>query len=243
MKLAERKSIIINALKKQNTLSFAELEQLLDVSTTTIRRDLLLLEKEGFIVRFHGGIKSKESLIDHAMSKKRRINIDEKKRIGRLARSLIKPDSLIFIGSGSSTYYMINYIKDTSITVITNGIPHAEALNTKNIRTFLLCGFIKGETRSVAGDETTEMIGSYQFDQAFLGSNGVSSDLELLSADKFEHDIKEASIKHSREAYFLTDSSKFNKTAMYALPLKQDNMFILTESAPEVDHERVIVAR
>ena len=63
MRFNERKALIISTLKKQPILSFPELELLLGVSPTTIRRDLTTLEKEGILSRFHGGIKKNNGII------------------------------------------------------------------------------------------------------------------------------------------------------------------------------------
>ncbi|MDU1910087.1 DeoR/GlpR family DNA-binding transcription regulator [Fusobacterium sp.] len=232
MRFNERKALIINTLKKQQILSFPELELLLSVSPTTIRRDLTALEKEGILSRFHGGIKKNNGIIEQSMSKKQSLNIEAKKKIGKIAASLIHPNELIFIGSGSTTYYMINYIKDTSITVITNGIPHAEALNAKNIRAFLLCGFLKDKTRSVVGKETNKLIESYHFDQVFSSANGMNADFDILSTDEYEHNIKKSAVSRGKVSYIMIDSSKFNKTAMYTLPRNKDT-YIITESLTE----------
>lgn len=232
MKFNERKDLILNTLKKQPILSFPELEQLLGVSPTTIRRDLTLLEKEGLLSRFHGGIKKDNGIVEQSMSKKQSINIEAKKKIGKIAASLIHPNELIFIGSGSTTYYMIDYIKDTSITVITNGIPHAEALNAKNIRTFLLCGFLKERTRSLVGNETYKLIESYHFDQVFSSANGINANFDILSTDEYEHNIKKSAMSRGRVSYIMVDSSKFNKTAMYVLP-KTENTYLITETLTE----------
>lgn len=239
----KRKNIILAQLEQQPFLFFSDLEHLLDVSPTTIRRDLTALEKEGSIIRFHGGIKKDKGVAEMSMNKKQTIHADRKKLIAKTAAEKIKPNSLIFIGSGSTTFAMLNYIHDTSITVITNGIPHAELLNKKNIRTFLLCGFIKERTRSTAGEQTVKMIHSYVFDSAFLGANGVGSQLELLSADEYEHNIKNAAIQASNYSYILADSSKFQATAMFNIPLQErPNIFIITEDYGGSCSQNIIIA-
>lgn len=243
MGLDKRKKIILAQLEQQPVLFFSDLEQLLDVSPTTIRRDLTLLEKEGSVVRFHGGIKKDKGVAEMSMNKKQTIHTEEKKIIAETAAEKIRSNSLIFIGSGSTTFAMLNYINDTSVTVITNGIPHAEMLNKKNIRTFLLCGFIKERTRSTCGEQTVKMISSYTFDSAFLGANGIGNQLDLLSADEYEHNIKATAIQASNTSYILADSSKFQATAMYSIPLQSTpNTFIITEEYNGEPSQNLIIA-
>lgn len=231
MTFEDRKELILFELKKKGKLSFQEIEKIVDVAPTTIRRDLSILAKEGELVRYHGGVRLEKVPTDLPMRQKENMNPEEKKIIAKRAAELILPEDFIFISSGSTTYAMLQYINDTSITVITNGIPHAEYLNNKNITTFLLCGFVKQKTRSLSGTETVEMIKKYSFDKSFIGASGVSDKLELLSADIFEHEIKEASVGVSKETYFLVDESKFGSTGMYKLSLKQlKKSFLITDA-------------
>lgn len=243
MNFEERKDLIIRELKKKGKLSFQEIEAIVDVAPTTIRRDLTALEQSGDLIRFHGGIKLDKGVTESSMRKKSSLHIKEKKLIGAYAAQMIQPNELIFVASGSSTYAMIEYISETSISVITNGIPHAEAFNKKNIRTFLLCGFLKEHTRSVAGSETVNMIKSFQFDRVFVGANGIGSNLDLLSADTFEHEIKKTAIQNCKHAYIMVDFSKFDTTAMYSIHLKDyPNAMIITERYAQED-EQVLLAQ
>lgn len=230
MGFEDRRRQILNQLSHQPLLFFQDLEQLLDVSPTTIRRDLTVLEKQGDIIRFHGGIKKNKGVAEISMAKKQTLNTEAKKQIARYAASLIKPNSLIFIASGSTTYPMIDYLEDTSVTVVTNGIPHAEALNKKHIRAFLLCGYIKERTRSTAGDQTVKMISSFTFDQSFVGANGIGANLDLLSADEYEHNIKTAAIQSSNRTYIMADHSKFCANAMYRISsAEHPEVYIITD--------------
>lgn len=230
MGFEERRQMILNQLNQQPLLFFPDLEQLLDVSPTTIRRDLTVLEAQGDVIRFHGGVKKNKGVAEIPMAKKQAMNPEAKKQIARYAASLIQPNSLIFIASGSTTYAMTEFIEDTTITVVTNGIPHAETLNKKHIRAFLLCGYIKERTRSTAGDQTVKMITSYTFDQSFVGANGIGSNLDLLSADEYEHNIKHGAITSSNHTYIMADHSKFCANAMYRISLEgHPNVSIITD--------------
>ena len=52
----ERMSRIMEVLSKRKIISTAQLEALLYCSTSTLRRDLIELEREGKIVRSHGEV-------------------------------------------------------------------------------------------------------------------------------------------------------------------------------------------
>ena len=56
----ERYRLILEQLLQEDFVSNQTLIDLLDVSESTIRRDLSLLEKEGKLYRVHGGAKAIE---------------------------------------------------------------------------------------------------------------------------------------------------------------------------------------
>lgn len=215
MSYEERKQLILGELEFSGRLSFHEIERLVDVSPTTIRRDLTRMNAEGVVERYHGGVKIANEVVEYSMRQKQSMHSDEKCRIGTMAASFLAPNELIFIGGGSTTYTMIDHIFEKSISVITNSVPHAEALHRKGIRTFLLCGFLRTRTRCLGGSETVRLMSQYRFDRAFMGSGGIGDDLSLLSSDQDEFDIKRTALENSSRSYILVDGSKFGLTAMY----------------------------
>ena len=54
MNFEERKDLILKELNKKGKLSFHDIEKIVDVAPTTIRRDLTILNQEGLVKRFHG---------------------------------------------------------------------------------------------------------------------------------------------------------------------------------------------
>ena len=216
MNYINRKEKILNLLEINNELSFEQLVTSLNVSEATVRRDLGKMDKDKLLIRYWGGAKRNPNYPIHSRSILNSTISNELRFIGEYAGSLIKDRELIFIGSGLSTLAMIDYIRATNISVITNGIPQAEALKRRGINAFLLCGYIKEYSRAVVGKQTAEMISKYNFDKSFIGVNGLSGSLDLLSADAYEYEIKKNAIQKSKITYILASHDKFLKTAMYS---------------------------
>ena len=57
---SERFLRIVNTVNERGFISTKELSENLDVTETTIRRDCEELEKQGLLIRVHGGAKSIE---------------------------------------------------------------------------------------------------------------------------------------------------------------------------------------
>lgn len=239
MMVNDRKGKILDLLDLNESVSYKELSDYLGVSEATVRRDLVAMEKKQELIRFWGGARrNPDRPVRPGVVIRGGVLPDEKRIIGEIAASFIGSNELIFIGSGTTTLAMIPYIPVTTITVITNGIPQLEALKRKNIQAFLLCGFLKEHSRAVVGRQTVDMLSAYRFDKAFFGVNGFDSNLSLLSADEYEHDIKKIGIQNATESYVLADHSKFGCYAMYRTPLQElGRISIITDQRLAYDLE------
>ncbi|MDO4177392.1 MAG: DeoR/GlpR family DNA-binding transcription regulator [Bacillota bacterium] len=224
----KRKEIILSTLNDQGRINVEQLCRITGNSAATLRRDIIRLEEEGLIRRFWGGIQRMPQEGEERQSHlKNRVSTVSQDDIGKLAAAQISDKDLIFIGSGTTTLAMIPYIRSIGIQVVTNGIPQLEALYEKGIPTLLLGGFFKSYSRSLVGMETVEMLNKYQFDKAFLGANGLDSQLNILSGDDYENAIKSITIKQSKRTYLLVDRSKFGRTALYNVPFETAKDVIL----------------
>ena len=109
----ERQQAILAAVEQRHSVSVQELMQLLDISESTIRRDLNALDKEGRLVKVHGGamaIGGSFHVKDDAVEYRKEINREEKIEIARYAAALIKDQDVVYMDAGTTTELMIDYI-------------------------------------------------------------------------------------------------------------------------------------
>ncbi|MDU5946577.1 MAG: DeoR/GlpR family DNA-binding transcription regulator, partial [Paenibacillus macerans] len=87
----ERKRVIMEQLKQEGQVKVPELSQLFTVSEETVRRDLILLEKEGLAKRVYGGaLLPKLTSFEPPYLQRQKVKAEEKERIGRAAAELIE---------------------------------------------------------------------------------------------------------------------------------------------------------
>lgn len=206
----ERLKFIRNILKEEGTVSNSLLLTELDISESTLRRDLDYLQDRGEIKRVHGGATLNKLLEETNYKFNETTNIEAKKNIAKKASLLIEDGSYIFLDAGTTTYSLIEFLADKNITVVTNGLMHLENLSALSIPTILLGGKVKASTFISYGEQTINEINNLNFDLAFIGANGVD-DKSYTTADINEALIKKAAIKSSNKAYILADSSKIGK--------------------------------
>ncbi|MFI3284922.1 MAG: DeoR/GlpR family DNA-binding transcription regulator [Erysipelotrichaceae bacterium] len=223
-----RRDAILELLKEKNTLYFSEIEEAVSTSAATLRRDIKKMSDNKMIQRFHGGI----SLIPYVedeipIHERQSMDFDHKQDIAKYAASLIRSGDMIFLDSGTTTLAMIDFISETSITVVTNGILHIQKLKEKRINSFLLCGFLRYRSNALLGSETINLIKKFKFDKAFLGSNAIDYNQGLSTTDDHEAALKDATISHSNQVYILADSSKFNRKSLCPIQISDASKILL----------------
>ena len=151
----ERMSRIIDILSKRKIIATAQLEELLYCSTSTLRRDLIELEKEGKIIRSHGEVMLiTANNVEYVYSARAREEEKSKQQIAEIASTFITHNQSIFIDSSTTAAMLIPHLAPfQNLRVITNGIEAARQLNNfENVTLFLSGGHIGCGTNSALGD-------------------------------------------------------------------------------------------
>ncbi|WP_124057702.1 DeoR/GlpR family DNA-binding transcription regulator [Vaginisenegalia massiliensis] len=208
----DREEYILRKLNEERTVKLQELMEEMNVSESTIRRDLSQLEERGLLTRVHGGAKlnyrlDSEPSYDEKVSQ----NNQEKIMIAKRAASFIKNGEVIFLDAGTTTLRLIDFLEQKPSIVVTNGLRQAEILSRAGYHTLLLGGTVKQGTQAIVGNMAQAQIQQYRFDKAFLGMNGIHPELGLTTADDEEAAIKQTALKHASRAIVLVDHTKFNK--------------------------------
>lgn len=235
----ERHKKIIDWLERDGLVKSQELIHWLDASESTIRRDLQELENQGLLERIHGGAKRPQHLEQEpAMIEKSSKNVQQKKLIAKNAADYVCDGDVIYLDAGSTTAEMIPFLKNRSITVVTNSVGLAANLVDAQIATIVLGGRIKLTTDAVVGSQALEQLKQYRFNKAFMGMNGVRVDNGYSTPDPEEAMLKRMAIQQAEEAIVLVDHSKFNQTSFVSVaPLAAAS--ILTDSCPLVIHDQI----
>lgn len=211
-----RHRMILNVLEREGTVTAQQLAELLHTSLSTIRRDLIALDRQGLLLKVHGGAARKETHLSSAeldMLTKEGMNIEEKRAIARTAASLIRPDDFVFIDAGSTTLQLVHALSGKALeaTYVTNGLAHTRALSQMGCSVFVPGGRVKQSTEAIVGATALNDLSRYNFTKAFLGVNGISLNRGYTTPGVEERELKAAVLHASEETWFLGDSSKFER--------------------------------
>jgi DeoR/GlpR family transcriptional regulator of sugar metabolism len=210
----ERQHKILQILEMIPGVRISDLSASLGVSQATIRRDLDRLSEVGQLRRIHGGaILTKRVPPEAPVIQRITQNSDEKRRIGKLAASLVGDGETIFIGSGSTTKEVArNLTGRQNITVITNAMPVINQLSQEEGITLIATGgFLEPSELSFIGHLTEHVLHELRPQKVFMGIQAFSI-VEGLTNDYLpEVSTDRVIIQSAPEVILVTDHTKFGK--------------------------------
>lgn len=231
----QRHAMILKILEEKHSVTVTELTKLLEISESTARRDITVLDKAGRLTKVFGGAVLTDSIYMSAeptVAQKTEIHMEEKKRIARYAASFIEPQDFVYLDAGTTTGYMLDFIEETTATFVTNAVAHAQRLAANGFHVLLVGGELKSSTEAVVGAAAALTLKDYHFSKGFFGANGISRTAGFTTPDASEALVKKTAAAQCRKAYFLCDSSKFNMVSSVTFaPFPAGT--ILTDAAPE----------
>jgi DeoR/GlpR family transcriptional regulator of sugar metabolism len=233
---AERRKQILELIEKRNSISVAELCQLLDVSDMTIRRDLHILSNRGLLERVHGGALSRRGRSYEPPYHYRATNhVIEKEIIGRCAAGLIHEGDSIALDVGTTTLELAKALVNTAnLTIVTASLPIANVLSeAPNIRLVLTGGIVRNQELSLIGHIAEQTYQQFHVDKAFVGVGGLHPEAGLTEYNLEDALVKKAMIANAEQVIVVADSSKLGETCFASIgPLSVVDTLVTDANAP-----------
>lgn len=222
-------------VNEKNAVTVSELAELLEISESTVRRDLTALDELGKLKKVFGGataITKTEGVYEDNVSLREHLMSAEKTEIAKYSATLINNTDFVFIDSGTTTSRLIDFIENNQATYVTNGIVHARKLVQKGLNAYLIGGKVKAATEAVVGAEGIANLKNFNFSKAFMGTNGIDVAAGFTTPDIEEAMMKEAAVKKAYMAFVLADHSKFRR--VFSVTFSQlKTCCIITDSVPD----------
>jgi len=237
----KRRESIAQQLAEENVVRVAELSRRFGISEVSIRRDLERLEHQGLLQRVHGGavavaLGSRAGELASAAAP----HVDEKRRIGQAAAGLICPGERVIFDSGTTVLEVARSLNEDqagagSLTAITSSLPIVRELGHRPwVNLLLLGGIYLPEYRVVVGPQTIENLRGLHADKMFLGTDGLTLDHGLTTANVLEAEVDRAMVRAAAQVIVVADSSKIGCAGLTTIiPLDEVHVLVTDRAAPE----------
>lgn len=188
----KRRERIINELREHGEVTVKILSEQFGVSEMTIRRDLHLLEEQGYATIHYGGaaLLDRQNIGCQSFSLRKGKESENKRKIARRAASFIKEGDVLFMDTSTTVLEILTYMPAFRVKIITNSVPVMETVyRDENIDLYMAPGLY----RSVGGplDYTTaEYLSRFHYSKAFFGSNSYDPIFGASAAEEIEAAVK-----------------------------------------------------
>lgn len=235
---AERKSIILDLLMEESSVSVSELAKRLNVTVVTARSDLATLESEGLLVRTHGGaVPAQHPKIMERMQADKGV----KNPIAKAAAAMINDGDTVIISAGTTTALIAKYLLGKhDIHIVTNNtLLLTYARTNPQLRVTLVGGEFRAAEEGIIGPMALESLDQFHVSKAFIGIDGASVKQGFTAHFVETADLVRKMAEQADEVIVISDSGKFGKPGFARiLPFNGvDTLVTDGELSDEFEHE------
>jgi len=237
----KRRRWILDAVATRGSVSIAELARRIDVSVETIRRDIILLDKQSLIRRAHGGALSLDTF-EPAFADRIATNIESKRAIGTLAASLVPDGATVIIDYGTTAYCVAEALtKHSNLTVFTAGIQAASCLAGRNgNEVYILGGQFQASEGATIGRDSALMLQRYFADYSFIGAGVISPHPTLMDFSREAAELRGMMLLRARVPVVLADHTKFNRMATHQVDNLEKAVYLITDKKPNAEYAKAL---
>lgn len=234
----ERWQMIMEAVRTKPVVTVRELVAATRVSPATLRRDLAKLDDMGQIKRVHGGVEAidqagRPHLATRAFNVSQTLHVERKRAIARAAAALCQDGESIIINAGTTTFQMVDFLRDRRLQILTNSFPIASALISSSANRIVLPGGeIYREQGIILSPFDQDAIQHYSASKMFMSCYGISSH-GIIEGDPLIARAEAKLLSRAEQLIVVADSTKFEQRGSMAVcPLARVHTLITDDAAP-----------
>lgn len=221
------------SLVRDGVVAVEALAGRLDVSPSTVRRDLSQLQTQGRIARTYGGAMAREGFQERPFTESERLNSAQKAAIAAVAAELVPSAGSVFLDAGTTCLALARQLanRDPRV-VVTRGLEAAVLLTRADVDVVMIGGRVQPLSHGVVGPLASLALDRLRFDVAFLGADAVDPVLGLGEPTIEETWVKEQAAARAEHVAVLADSSKLGDQAPAWLSMQPSWSVVMDGDAP-----------
>lgn len=215
MTTKERRETLLEIVQRKGFASLPDLAEELQVSESTVRRDLAHLEKEGGAKRTHGGAFYAGPTPHLAHFKHRQeAQWDQKRAIAKAAAGMIDDGDTVLLDGGSTTYELAQLLTGRPLQVVTNSLPVANLFSgATNVELIVVGGYVHPRSGAIYGPYADDMLKKLRVRKTMLSAAAIDQQ-GLYNNNHMLASTQAAMIEAGEKVIFLADQTKFGRQSL-----------------------------
>jgi DeoR family fructose operon transcriptional repressor len=246
MLIPERQSRLEQLLSRRGMADVETIAAELNVSQSTVRRDVEALEERGVVTRTHGGViwvgqkERSDGARPYAFDQRMGYHRQAKRSIARAAKSLVQPGETVLLDGGTTTFYLAQELLGRSLQIVTNSLPIANLfLNDEQVELVLIGGLVYPRYGVLLGPMAETMTASIHAKTMFLSVAGVDGGV-LYNQNLLLVQAERQMMQQAQQVVLLVDAGKFGQRALAQLCNLDEIDVVVTDSAMTEDQRRQV---
>lgn len=243
--LSARQEEILSIVHHQGFATIEALARHFDVSTQTIRRDIIHLDEMLLLQRFHGGAGVREATVRLGYAEKRITAAEAKERIARLTAARIRSGDAVFLDVGTTVEAVARELRGRhDLRIFTSSLAAATIFSAdQGMQVFVTGGVLRGPDGALTDEWTRDAISRFRFDVAILGFSGVDDDGALMDFDLAKVAVKQLAAARASQVIAVGESAKLLRPAIVRVLAAEEIDVLVTSEAPAAPiSERLVKA-
>lgn len=236
----QRHTQIVARVRDVGIVSVGELSAAMSVSPSTIRRDLVHLDRAGVLARVRGGAALPTQLLpdpdaERPFASVAQTDSRDKDAVAAAAAGRVVDGDVVALDIGTTTALLARHLRGRPVTVVTNSLAVLDELrDDDSVELILLGGLVRRPYHSLVGVLTEDALRQIRVDRAFLGTSGVDADGSVRDSTLVEVPVKRTLLDAAGEVVVVADRHKLpGSGALRVCGPKDYQVLITNEGADE----------
>jgi DeoR/GlpR family transcriptional regulator of sugar metabolism len=234
MLAAERRQLIAKRVHREGSVRIQDLCPGLGVSASTIRRDLDHLERQGLLVRTHGGAIAPETERDTPTSTEDAYS-PQRMQIGAAVADLIEQGQTVFLGPGAAMLAVAHHLAGKpGVTVVTNALNVAAHLSEQSLLPVIVIGGqLERKESALLGHIAEGALRELRADRAVIHAAGMHVPDGITAENLAVAQLLRTVIELIPEVIVVVESAQWGRTApAYLAPVDAIDVVVTERAVP-----------
>jgi len=211
----ERRNRLLELVRSRGFAALPDLAKELQVSQSTLRRDLDYLEDSGAAKRTHGGVfyTGSSPKLPH-FDERQPAQWDKKQAIAARAAEMIEEGDTLLLDGGTTTYELARLLVGRRLQVVTNSLPVANLFaSDPKTDLVLIGGYVYPRTGVSLGPYANEMLAHVNVRKTVLSVAGINN-RGYFNSNLLLVETELAMMAAAEEVIVVADSTKFGRQSL-----------------------------